>query len=98
MKTPAQLDAEITEALRRDVRETPPAQHIRAGGKMRADKRYASAFRRQINNAHQTLCGAEPGHDDYDRATAASFIERFSKLKPELIADMCPACREKAGI
>jgi hypothetical protein len=95
MKTPAQLDAEIAEALRRDARKT---QHIRAGGQMRADKRYTSAIKRKINNACRTLCGAEPGHDDYDRATAASFIERFSKLKPEWIADMCPACREKAGI
>ena len=94
-KTTAQLDAEIAEALLRDARKT---QHIRTGGKMREDKRYTSALKRKINNACQTLCGAEPSSDDYDRATAASFVARFAKLKPEWIADMCPACRVKAGI
>lgn len=87
-KTSKQLDDEIAEAL----------QHIRAGGEMRADKRYTSALKCKINNACRTLCGAEPGRDDYDRATAASFVARFSKLKPEWIADMCPACRAKAGL
>lgn len=94
-KSAAQLDAEIAEALRGDVRKT---QHIRTGGQMRADKRYTSAIKRKIQNACKTLCGAEPGYDDYDRATAASFVARFAKLKPEWIAEMCPVCRVKAGI
>jgi len=75
-------------------------KHIRAFGEMRPDKRFRSQLgrgprsRTNINRA-PTLCGAPPTAEDFDVKGAKEFIMKWSRLKPEWVAEICPACVSK---
>ena len=72
-------------------------KHIRAFGEMRSDKRFRSQLghgarsRTNINKA-PTLCGDSPTSEDFDIERAKDFIVKFSVLKPEWVAEICPRC------
>jgi hypothetical protein len=72
-------------------------KHIRALGEMRTDKRFKSQLgrgprsRTNINKA-PTLCGKPPTPEDFDVAGAKDFIVKWSRLKPEWVAEICPDC------
>ena len=67
---------------------------------MRTDKRFRSQLghgprsRMNINRA-PTLCGAPPTPEDFDVESAKEFIVKWSKLKPEWVAEICPNCVAK---
>jgi hypothetical protein len=67
-------------------------KHIRAFGEMRADKRFRSSLSRTNINKAPTLCGKPPTPEDFDVAGAKEFIVKWSRLKPEWVAKICPDC------
>jgi len=70
-------------------------KHIRAFGEMRADKRFRRQLARVNINKAPTLCGAPPTREDFDVEGAKDFIVKWSRLKPEWVAEICPHCVAK---
>ena len=67
-------------------------RHIRKSNANVTDHRFRFAVQ-NINKMTATICGVAPTIDDRSRKDAAHIIEHFAAIKPEWIAELCPACR-----
>jgi hypothetical protein len=74
------------------VREAEAMKHVRKTNASVRDRRFRGRDL-YANKPRPTLCGAEPTDRDWARDDAKHVVAKFSTLKPEWVAVICPACR-----